>query len=348
MSDLIKLFSKIIKNYDRERSEDGSTSNKAAAKLIYSTIEELESRFALDNAYLRIPKTLGASRLRTKPYILFLDNRVAKSGAKGVYIGLSFGVVKGKKQHIPEDLPYGGVRLSLTRGRDAVKDRLKEDKDYEKSFFKQSYLLGEVFCRRLKEGHSFVTRDAAIVTEEGSGLGDMGIASKIYNISSMTESEFVHDIEALLSVYEDLACYSETHGLSDLEDLSGASDEYGLSVIKQRRGQVKFKQELLKKYEGKCVITGCAVPEALDAAHIVPHSQVTDYRIDNGLLLRADIHRLYDQGLLGIRHDGVVQLKKQLSSSEYSGFHGENIAVNKITEVMKSGLAERYKEFKKG
>ena len=50
----------------------------------------------------------------------------------------------------------------------------------------------------------------------------------------------------------------------------------------------------MKAYGGRCAVTGCAVPELLDAAHLMP------WRIaDEGILLRVDIHRMIDRGLAG-------------------------------------------------
>ena len=50
-------------------------------------------------------------------------------------------------------------------------------------------------------------------------------------------------------------------------------------------------------YEGKCAVTGCDVPDVLQAAHIFPYMGPETNHPSNGLL-RADIHTLFDLGLI--------------------------------------------------
>ncbi len=70
--------------------------------------------------------------------------------------------------------------------------------------------------------------------------------------------------------------------------------------IAQRRGQPKFRKDLLEAYGYHCAITGCDAEEALEAAHIIPYCETEDNAIYNGLLLRADIHTLFDLSLITI------------------------------------------------
>jgi hypothetical protein len=78
-----------------------------------------------------------------------------------------------------------------------------------------------------------------------------------------------------------------------------------LREIVRRRGQRKFRSSLIAAYGGRCAITGCAVLPLLEAAHITPYLGPETNSITNGLLLRADIHTLWDLGLLAI--DVVTQ-----------------------------------------
>ena len=65
-----------------------------------------------------------------------------------------------------------------------------------------------------------------------------------------------------------------------------------------RRGQPAFRAALLAAYGGRCAITGCDVEDVLEAAHISPYSGPSSSHASNGLLLRADIHTLFDCGLV--------------------------------------------------
>jgi hypothetical protein len=71
------------------------------------------------------------------------------------------------------------------------------------------------------------------------------------------------------------------------------------AAIAGRRGQQEFRQTLLQIYK-RCLITGCDAEAVLEAAHIQPYSEAGTFDISNGLLLRADIHTLFDLGLLTI------------------------------------------------
>ncbi len=53
-------------------------------------------------------------------------------------------------------------------------------------------------------------------------------------------------------------------------------------------------------FRGQCVITGCAVEHVLEAAHIVPYATLDEQDATKALLLRADLHVLFDRGLLSI------------------------------------------------
>lgn len=76
--------------------------------------------------------------------------------------------------------------------------------------------------------------------------------------------------------------------------------------IEERRGQSEFRKNLLKAYKYKCAITGCNAEEALEAAHIVPCSKEENYDLENGLLLRADIHTLFDLRLINIKEKNSI------------------------------------------
>jgi putative restriction endonuclease len=73
-----------------------------------------------------------------------------------------------------------------------------------------------------------------------------------------------------------------------------------LAAIVRRQGQGVFRQQLLLAYEGRCAVTGCDVEAALEAAHIEPYLGPHSNDMANGLLLRADVHTLFDFGYLAV------------------------------------------------
>ncbi|MEJ3750039.1 HNH endonuclease [Actinomycetes bacterium KLBMP 9797] len=68
----------------------------------------------------------------------------------------------------------------------------------------------------------------------------------------------------------------------------------------QRLGQQSFKAVVLNAYHRRCAITGGKIRPVLQAAHIRPLPAGGEHRLDNGLLLRSDVHTLYDRGYLGV------------------------------------------------
>lgn len=95
-----------------------------------------------------------------------------------------------------------------------------------------------------------------------------------------------------------------------------------LAAVVQRQGQVDFRRRLLAAYNHQCAITSCDVPEALEAAHIRPYNGVQTNKVTNGLLLRADLHTLFDLHLVGVDAGGQVVTSSQLVGSAYASLAG--------------------------
>ena len=73
-------------------------------------------------------------------------------------------------------------------------------------------------------------------------------------------------------------------------------------------------------------ITGCDAAEALEAAHIVPYRGEGLHHPQNGLLLRADLHSLFDLGLLAVDSATMtVQLSPKLWSTAYGDLQGQSL-----------------------
>lgn len=97
-----------------------------------------------------------------------------------------------------------------------------------------------------------------------------------------------------------------------------------LNWQKQRPVQGRFRKELLERYDGICVITGCSTPQALEAAHVLPHdgSAARD-DVANGLLLRRDLHRMFDALLWSIDpYASTVRLSKRIDDPTFEDLDG--------------------------
>ena len=127
-------------------------------------------------------------------------------------------------------------------------------------------------------------------------------------------------------------------------EATGNVDEIVIRAIRSRRGQPEFRAALMMAYGGKCCISGCDVSSVLEAAHIVPHASGGTYEISNGLLLRADLHTLYDLGLIGVDESGQVQINSTLGQSDYRAFDGVTIT-DTLPPKMKENLKSRFTDF---
>jgi hypothetical protein len=108
---------------------------------------------------------------------------------------------------------------------------------------------------------------------------------------------------------------------------------WALQAVAQRRGQAIFRSRLLEAYGSRCAISGYGAIEVLEAAHILPYRGEHTNRLDNGLLLRADLHTLFDCGLLWIGPDSAVVLAPALLDTEYAEFHGRPLRMPELEDA---------------
>jgi len=111
------------------------------------------------------------------------------------------------------------------------------------------------------------------------------------------------------------------------EEYVEAQDDDPMALVeayrRERKGQPQFRKNLLRIYDGKCAISGWGPECVLEAAHIDYHAETGINKSDNGLLLRADLHYLFDAGLLKINPDDfTVSIDISLKRSEYWQYHG--------------------------
>ena len=93
-----------------------------------------------------------------------------------------------------------------------------------------------------------------------------------------------------------------------------------------RRGQPAFRRNLLSAYGQRCALTGHGPSKVLEAVHIVPHAESGINELDNGLLMRADLHSLFDANLIHIEpHSMQISLDDSLHDTPYGLLHGQKV-----------------------
>lgn len=101
-----------------------------------------------------------------------------------------------------------------------------------------------------------------------------------------------------------------------------------MGEVLRRQGQGPFRDLLVAAYGGRCAITGYDQLEALEAAHVHPYTGPKSNLVENGLLLRADLHRLFDRGLITLSPNDndaggfTVQVAAEARGGLYGRLHG--------------------------
>ena len=156
-----------------------------------------------------------------------------------------------------------------------------------------------------------------------------------------------------------LACTAQTRSLTpddadERHDESPAgyepsdvdSREKVLKTIRARRGQRTFRNKLIKRYGPRCMVSGCPLVDVVEAAHIWPYRNLSDNHPDNGLLLRADLHTLFDLDLMGIDPDThEVRVSPAAHNAGYEAFHGLKVDVRGTSGPSHEALAQRWEAF---
>jgi len=101
-------------------------------------------------------------------------------------------------------------------------------------------------------------------------------------------------------------------------------------LVRPRLGQGAFRIVVTDTYERRCAVTQERVLPVLDAAHIKPVAAGGAHRVDNGLLLRSDVHKLFDTGYVTVTPEYQLRVSRRLrddweNGEYYFQFEGNEI-----------------------
>lgn len=119
---------------------------------------------------------------------------------------------------------------------------------------------------------------------------------------------------------------------------------FTMRTVRARKGQPQFRQELLNRFGNMCAFTGACHTAALDAAHLYSYAREGEHRVDEGLLLRKDLHKLFDSELVGVSSSRTLLLHPGLGNTQYQSLAGARLKVelpNRALELLdehRSGL----------
>lgn len=92
-----------------------------------------------------------------------------------------------------------------------------------------------------------------------------------------------------------------------------------------RPGQAKFREKLLELYGARCAVSGCSLLDAIDAAHVQGVDGAGEDVVSNGVILRADLHRLFDRDLMAVDPTNGVICFDVDCGDHYAEFNGQRV-----------------------
>ena len=208
-------------------------------------------------------------------------------------------------------------------------DQKRDAKDRDRA--RQQTTRARNFDEQVKAAYERFLAVRLIINEGNQASREqLGVASsKVLRRELDGESWFVHDYDEDSGECRLVRGVRPANDLPDQgtgdEESKGPDDARQIAAIRVRRGQRAFRENLLSAWNRRCVVTESRIVELLEAAHIVPHAEDTDYRTSNGLLLRADIHTLYDLHLLSINQFMRVHLAESVRNTEYRQYDGKKV-----------------------
>jgi putative restriction endonuclease len=141
-------------------------------------------------------------------------------------------------------------------------------------------------------------------------------------------------------IIEEKILSSKEVGTADVD--SQNNREYEFIRRLQRDRQPAFRKNLLHAYASRCCITECSTVASLEAAHIDRFSAGGSDSVSNGLVLRADLHRLFDAKLLTMRWKGetlVCVVNQKIHDDQHRKIHNKIV---RLPEDRTSWPLRRY------
>ncbi len=150
----------------------------------------------------------------------------------------------------------------------------------------------------------------------------------LYPMYETEGKEIWEKVERLLNTK--YAIFSEVDGAKSQLILEEPEARYSTVFSKVRLGQGAFRVLVTDSYQRRCAITGEKTLPVLEAAHIRPYALSGPHYISNGLLLRSDMHKLFDMGYITVTKDLKVEVSKRIKEEfqngrEYYQYHGKNL-----------------------
>jgi putative restriction endonuclease len=171
---------------------------------------------------------------------------------------------------------------------------------------------GEIGCTVL--ANTFFFEESAWI-KEPPGFAPNIVRGKMYDSTVGAGRELWNGVQLSLSSHQ----FESPQSVEPVA-IAEQTDKYGTpTLVRPRIGQASFRVLVTEAYQRRCAITGETTLMALEAAHIVPYSGEGSHEVSNGLLLRADFHRLFDVGLVSVTPDLRVKISPRIREEWFNG-----------------------------
>ncbi|MGK3193908.1 HNH endonuclease [Enterobacter soli] len=233
--------------------------------------------------------------------------------------------------------PYEGCNAKKIRPRETIKPKWRCDNGHE--FAEQKIVLEAATEFIANYGSSFQTLDNVSLLQLKSESPRYNIQLSIQEVNIQWAQELLGTQTSTISPL--------TAGEADNDTPNLLEDDQRKIVdrqIKQRRGQKTFRDKLLKS-NPVCAVTGCELVDILEAAHIDAYRNDSHNDISNGLLLRTDIHTLFDLELFAINPmTHQLHFSDAALSNGYKELENKKIFIKHL--LSKQALNKRWNRIK--
>lgn len=154
------------------------------------------------------------------------------------------------------------------------------------------------------------------------------VVGKTYTTADADGLRIWEQLQAATTAMNADAASTETKLFETAQPFKAESQRYGEpTLVKPRLGQGAFRLGVIEAYDRQCALSAGRVLPALEAAHIRPYARGGDHEISNGILLRKDIHSVFDAGYATFDEKGRFFVSDKVrtvfnNGNEYRKLHG--------------------------
>ncbi|MFJ4650455.1 HNH endonuclease [Nocardia sp. NPDC088792] len=111
------------------------------------------------------------------------------------------------------------------------------------------------------------------------------------------------------------------------------TDGHSVRPVRVRLGQAGFRAELLRRFGANCAFSGTLPEAALEACHLYSYARIGHHDPHGGILLRRDLHRLFDSGLIAVHQSNTIDVAKDLHGYPlYATLHHRPLGIRPTTK----------------